>query len=131
MKLNMFLRKISFIWLLFNVSVIPLPLYKINLENEKVFEISSDSKDYDEENENELIQPADLAELKFNIEDESRYKPLHSYVDNYNKRKTVNKMQYINELPNLKPHIWESSNIEVDKPFIAGFKEDLDKVFNN
>nr|XP_012139166.1 PREDICTED: uncharacterized protein LOC105662334 [Megachile rotundata] len=101
---------------------------QINLENEKVFEISSDSKDYDEENENELIQPADLAELKFNIQDESRYKPLHSYVDNYNKRKTVNKMQYINELPNLKPHIWESSNIEEDKPFIAGFKEDLDKI---
>lgn len=92
--------------------------------------MASDSKDYDEQNENEMIHPADLTNLNLYIEDESRYKPLHSYVDNYNKREFVNKIQYTNTVSHLKSNTWESSNVEKDDtPFIAGFKDDLNKVF--
>ncbi|CAK9813462.1 hypothetical protein ANTQUA_LOCUS7635 [Anthophora quadrimaculata] len=75
-----------------------------------------------------MIQPGDLVNLKSYIEDESRYKPLHSYVENYNKLEATNKLQYTNIFFHLKPNIWESPDLEKDDiPFIAGFKEDLDK----
>lgn len=107
-------------------------MWKINnLQHKKLFEIASDNKDYDEQSENEMIQPADLMNFNLYTEDESRYKPLHSYVENYNKHnEAMNKLQHPNIFFHLKSNIWESSNIENDDtPFIAGFKENLDKVF--
>lgn len=102
---------------------------QINLRDKKVFEIASDNKDYDEQSENEMMQPKELRNLNFYIEDENRYRPLHSYVDSYNKHETINKIQHTNMYFHLKSKIWENSNIgEDDAPFIAGFKENLDKV---
>ncbi|XP_076234003.1 uncharacterized protein LOC143178942 [Calliopsis andreniformis] len=120
----------AFIILLFlTVRVVSAPLYKISLQDKKEFEISSDNKDYNEENENEMIQAVDLLNAGLREEDESRYRPLHSFVENYNKRGNINKMQFTNVFAYLEPTIWESSNIEnTDKPFVAGFKEVLDKV---
>ncbi|XP_024225066.1 uncharacterized protein LOC117231101 [Bombus vosnesenskii] len=105
---------------------------QINLRDKKVFEIASDNKDYDEQSENEMIQPKELRNLNFYIEDENRYRPLHSYVDSYNKHETINKIQHTNMYFHLKSKIWENSNIgEDDAPFIAGFKENLDKIIKD
>ncbi|XP_076761350.1 uncharacterized protein LOC143429574 [Xylocopa sonorina] len=134
---HMLFQQIFSIWILLNVSVRSLPLDKsfaiqINLQDKKAYEIESDQKDYDEQDENEMVQLADLMNLKYYIEDESKYTPLHSYVDSYNKGEIMNKLQHANIFFHFKPKVWESSDIEQnDVPIIAGFKEDLDKVFNN
>lgn len=94
-----------------------------------MFEIALDDMNYDEEKENEMIQPADIANLKSLAEDEDRYKPLHSYVKHYNERNAESKKQLPNEFPYLRPHAEEIFNLEQeDKPFIAGFKHELDQV---
>ncbi|CAL7949700.1 unnamed protein product [Xylocopa violacea] len=128
----MLFQQVFFIWMLLNVFVRSLPLDKINLQDKKAYEIESYQKDYDEQSENEMVQPADLMNLKYYIEDESKYAPLHSYVDSYNKREIMKKLQHANIFSNFKPKVWESSNIEQnDIPVIAGFKEDLDKITKN
>lgn len=79
-----------------------------------------------------MIQPADLANIEHYTEDESQYKPLHSFVESYNKRGTLNKMQFANILAYLEPSMRKNYDLKNnEKPFIAGFKEELDKVFNN
>jgi len=87
-----------------------------------------DDANYDEESENEMIQLANLANLKPLAEDESRYSPLHSHVKYYNERNTKNKKQY-SDIFLLQPHIKEIFNLgQENKPFIVGFKHNLDKV---
>jgi len=94
----------------------------------KVFEIALDDMNYDEESENEMIQSADLADLKL-ADDEDRYKPLHSHVKYYNERNVEDRKQLPNAFPYLQPYGEEISYFEQEnKPFIAGFKRDLDKV---
>ncbi|XP_076283836.1 uncharacterized protein LOC143210658 isoform X2 [Lasioglossum baleicum] len=105
---------------------------KLSSLDTNVFEIASDTKDYNEQNENEMIQPVDLAILKLYMEDESRYKPLHSLVENYNKRNSVNKAQVTNVLNQFEPIVREDSAIESkNEAFVAGFKEDLDKIIKD
>ncbi|XP_043528801.1 uncharacterized protein LOC122538618 [Frieseomelitta varia] len=121
--------KMLTIWLLWATSVSSLPLHRINSQDKKVFEIASDNKDYDEESENEMIKSKDLMNLNLYTENESRYEPLHSYVDNYNKREIMNKIQYTNIFFHPESNTWETYNVEENNiPFIAGFKEDLDKI---
>ncbi|KYM76667.1 hypothetical protein ALC53_12905, partial [Atta colombica] len=93
----------------------------------KVFEIALDDANYDEENENEMIQPMDLTDLKSLVKDESRYEPLHSHVKYYNERNAESKNRYSNIFL-LQPRMKEIFNFEQEKPFIAGFKHNLDKV---
>lgn len=84
---------------------------------------------YDEESENEMIQAADLVNLKLLAEDESKYKALHSHVKHYNERNAEDRRQFSNILPYLRPHAKETFSLEQEeRPFIAGFKHDLDKV---
>lgn len=94
------------------------------------FEIALDDMNYDEENENEMIQPADLANLKSLAEDEDRYKPLHSHVRQYNERNAEGEGQFPNVFPPyLRPHAEEVFHSEQEaQPFVAGFKHELDKV---
>lgn len=76
-----------------------------------------------------MIQPADLADLKPLAEDESKYRPLHSHVKYYNERNAEDKKQYSDIFLYLRPHTKEIFNLEQEeKPFVAGFKHDLDKV---
>lgn len=84
---------------------------------------------YDEESENEMIQLADLTDLKPLAEDEKRYKSLHSHVKYYNEHNAENEKQYSNVFY-MQPYAEEIFNLqeERDKPFIAGFKHELDKV---
>lgn len=87
-----------------------------------------DDANYDEENENEMIQPVDLVDLKSLVKDESKYEPLHSHVKYYNERNAESKKQY-SDIFLLQPRMKEIFNLEQEnKPFIAGFKHDLDKV---
>jgi len=86
-----------------------------------------DDANYDEENENEMIQPIDLTDLKSLVKDESRYEPLHSHLKYYNERNAESKNRYSNIFL-LQPRIKEIFNFEQEKPFIAGFKHNLDKV---
>lgn len=84
---------------------------------------------YDEESENEMIQPADLAGLRPLAEDEGRYSALHSYVKHYNERNAEDKKQLPNIFPYLQPYVEETFDLEQEeKPFIVGFKDELDKV---
>lgn len=95
----------------------------------KVFEIALDDANYDEESENEMIQPQDLADVKSLAEDEGKYEPLHSHVKYYNERNTESEKQYPNIFLYLRPHTKEIFNLEGEnKPFVAGFKHNLDKV---
>lgn len=84
---------------------------------------------YDEESENEMIQPADLADLKPLAEDESKYRALHSHVKYYNERNAKDGKQFSNIFPYSRQYAEETFNLEQEeKPFIAGFKHELDKV---
>lgn len=84
---------------------------------------------YDEESENEMIQPADLADLRPLAEDESKYRALHSHVKHYNERNTEDKRQLPNVFPYLRPYAEEAFNLEQEeRPCVAGFKHELDKV---
>lgn len=83
---------------------------------------------YDEESENEMIQSADLMDLKPLVEDEKRYRSLHSHVKYYNEREAENEKQYSNIFFYMRPYAKEIFNLQEDKPFIAGFKHKLDKV---
>ncbi|KYN16588.1 hypothetical protein ALC57_11097 [Trachymyrmex cornetzi] len=75
-----------------------------------------------------MIQPVDLADLKSLVKDESRYEPLHSHVKYYNERNAESKNRY-SDIFLLQPRIKEIFNLEQEnKPFIAGFKHNLDKV---
>ncbi|KYN32636.1 hypothetical protein ALC56_13118, partial [Trachymyrmex septentrionalis] len=100
----------------------------IDVRDTKVFEIALDDVNYDEENENEMIQPVDLADLKSFVKDESKYEPLHSHVKYYNELNARNKNRY-SDILLLQPRMKEIFNLEQEnKPFIAGFKHNLDKV---
>ncbi|XP_032664887.1 uncharacterized protein LOC116841265 [Odontomachus brunneus] len=84
---------------------------------------------YDEESENEMIKSADLADLKPLVEDESKYRALHSHVKYYNERNTEDRKRLSNVFPYLRPYAKETFDFEQEeKPFIAGFKHELDKV---
>lgn len=82
---------------------------------------------YDEESENEMIQSADLIDLKA-FADDKRYKSLHSHVKYYNEHNAEKKKQYSNVFLYMQPYAKEIFNFQEDKPFIAGFKHELDKV---
>lgn len=99
------------------------------MQDTKVFEIALDDMNYDEESENEMIQPIDIADLQL-VANEDRYEPLHSHVKYYNQRyKTENKKQFLDVFSYLRLHTDEISDSErEDRPFIAGFKHELDKV---
>lgn len=97
---------------------------QVDLEDKQTFVISSD-EDYNE-NENEMIQREDLSEIESFAEDEQKYEPLHSHVENYNKR-SAEKADRLSRSIYLHP-ITEAPFIEEPKPFIAGFKSELDKV---
>ncbi|XP_018367539.1 PREDICTED: uncharacterized protein LOC108764036 isoform X2 [Trachymyrmex cornetzi] len=78
-----------------------------------------------------MIQPVDLADLKSLVKDESRYEPLHSHVKYYNERNAESKNRY-SDIFLLQPRIKEIFNLEQEnKPFIAGFKHNLDKNKRN
>lgn len=99
------------------------------MHDTKEFEIALDDMNYDEESENEMIQPADLEDLKPLTEDEGRYKPLHSHVKYYNERNAEDVKRFSNVFSHLQPHAGEIFRIKQnEEPFIAGFKEELDKV---
>ncbi|KYM97998.1 hypothetical protein ALC62_11344, partial [Cyphomyrmex costatus] len=98
----------------------------IDVRDTKVFEIALDDANYNEENENEMIQPMDLADFKSLAKDKNRYGPLHSHVKYYNERNAESKKQY-SDIFLLQPRIKEIFNFEQEnKPFIAGFKHNLD-----
>jgi len=97
----------------------------------KTFEIILNDMNYDEQSENEMIRPVDLTDLKPLVKDADRYKPLHSYVKYYNEQNDENKKEFSNIFPYLRSftamkEIFDSE--QEDKPFIAGFKYELDKV---
>jgi len=95
----------------------------------KTFEIVLNDMNYDEQSENEMIRPADLTDLKPLTEDTDKYKPLHSHIKYYNEQNGGNKKQFSNIFPYLRPRVQEIFNSEKeDKPFIAGFKYELDEV---
>lgn len=99
------------------------------MRDAKVFEIALDDANYDEESENEMIQPEDVANLKPLAEDEGRYGPLHSHVKYYNEHNAESGKQYSDILLYLRSHTKEIFNLgQENKPFIAGFKHNLDKV---
>lgn len=100
------------------------------MRDAKEFEIALDDMNYDEESENEMIQPADLEDLlKPLAEDEGRYKPLHSHVRYYNERNAEDAKRFSNVFSRLQPHAKEIFGIERnEEPFVAGFKEELDEV---
>ncbi|XP_020279504.1 uncharacterized protein LOC109852613 [Pseudomyrmex gracilis] len=104
----------------------------INVRDAKEFEIALDDMNYDEESENEMIQPADLEDLlKPLAEDEGRYKPLHSHVRYYNERNAEVAKRFSNVFSRLQPHAKEIFGIERnEEPFVAGFKEELDEYFS-
>ncbi|XP_018306081.1 uncharacterized protein [Mycetomoellerius zeteki] len=78
-----------------------------------------------------MIQPVDLVDLKSLVKDESKYEPLHSHVKYYNERNAESKKQY-SDIFLLQPRMKEIFNLEQEnKPFIAGFKHDLDKNNRN
>ncbi|EFN75933.1 hypothetical protein EAI_02599 [Harpegnathos saltator] len=107
-----------------------MPQLQVDIRDTKVFEIALDDMNYDEESENEMIKPADLAGLKPLAEDESKYAALHSHVRRYNQRNTEDKQQLSNIFSYLRPHAEETFNSEQEeKPFIAGFKHELDQLF--
>lgn len=99
------------------------------MRDTKVFEIALDDANYDEESENEMIQPEDVADLKSLAEDEGRYRPLHSHVKYYNERNAKSRKQYSDIFLYLRSHTKKIFNLEQEnKPFVAGFKHNLDKV---
>lgn len=99
------------------------------MRDAKVFEIALDDANYDEESENEMIRPEDVADLKSLAEDESRYGPLHSHVKYYNEHNAKSRKQYSNIFLYLGSQTKEIFNLEQEnKPFVAGFKRNLDKV---
>ncbi|XP_018352073.1 PREDICTED: uncharacterized protein LOC108754338 isoform X2 [Trachymyrmex septentrionalis] len=78
-----------------------------------------------------MIQPVDLADLKSFVKDESKYEPLHSHVKYYNELNARNKNRY-SDILLLQPRMKEIFNLEQEnKPFIAGFKHNLDKNKRN
>ncbi|XP_024936046.1 uncharacterized protein LOC112493693 isoform X2 [Cephus cinctus] len=78
-----------------------------------------------------MIKPEDLADLvdmKSLAEEEEKYKPLHSHVEHYNKREVEVPIASSDFLPYFPANVeYDGNFIDDEKPFIAGFKEDLDK----
>ncbi|XP_068993648.1 uncharacterized protein [Neodiprion pinetum] len=104
------------------------PAYKVDLNDRKVFVIASDDTDYDEESENEMIQAADLAQFESLADDEEKYKPLHSHVELYNKRAARTATEFAEAVPLFQPNFKDIHElVEEAKPFIAGFKRELDR----
>ena len=97
---------------------------QVDLKDKQTFVISSD-EDY-EENENEMIQREDLSEIESFAEDEPKYEPLHSHVKNYNRIAAEKADKLLRSI--TFQSITESPFKEERKPFIAGFKPQLDKV---
>ncbi|XP_077275145.1 uncharacterized protein LOC143904378 isoform X1 [Temnothorax americanus] len=117
-------------FLMIQIRVLQTISHAIDMRDTKVFEIALDDVTYDEESENEMIQPGDLADLKPLVEDEGRYGPLHSHVKYYNERNTEGKKQSSDIFFYLRSHTKETVNQEQEnKPFVAGFKHNLDKYF--
>lgn len=78
-----------------------------------------------------MIKPEDLRRFVFLEEDEEKYKPLHSHVENFNRRsadkpldKNLVKKSVFREPALLKN---DDSNV----PFTAGYREDLEKLFKS
>lgn len=76
-----------------------------------------------------MIQAADLAQFESLKNDEEKYKPLHSHVEFYNKRAARTATEFAEEFPLFQPNLEEVHNlVEEAKPFVAGFKRELDEV---
>ncbi|XP_018352072.1 PREDICTED: uncharacterized protein LOC108754338 isoform X1 [Trachymyrmex septentrionalis] len=124
-------QKAVILLLIIQICILQTISHAIDVRDTKVFEIALDDVNYDEENENEMIQPVDLADLKSFVKDESKYEPLHSHVKYYNELNARNKNRY-SDILLLQPRMKEIFNLEQEnKPFIAGFKHNLDKNKRN
>ncbi|XP_051161049.1 uncharacterized protein LOC127281394 isoform X2 [Leptopilina boulardi] len=104
------------------------PSYVVDLRDKEIFEISSDDN-YDE-NENEMLKIEDLDEIKSFADDEEKYQPLHYHVKNENRQfDALKKIVKFSRNSHFHPIIVERNIINDEaKPFIAGFKETLDKI---
>lgn len=61
--------------------------------------------------------------------DENKYKPLHSYVKQYNQRVAKNKIQIPDTFPYSQFNKEQILNLlQEDEPHIAGFKSEINKV---
>lgn len=70
------------------------------------------------------LKETEIESLK---KDEDRYKPLHSHVNNYNHR-AIEKRSRDTKLKSKIPYNnWYLMTVE--RPYVAGFKHLLDKVF--
>ncbi|KAL0131071.1 hypothetical protein PUN28_002572 [Cardiocondyla obscurior] len=119
------------VFLIIQIHVLQAISHAIDTQDTKIFEIAVDDANYNEESENEMIQPKDVADFKSLIEDKDRYRPLHSHVKYYNERNSENTKPYSNMFLYLQSHMKEIFNLEQEnKPFIAGFKNNLDKYFS-
>lgn len=77
-----------------------------------------------------MIRGSDLAQFESLDQDEERYKPLHSHVERYNKRAARTATEFAEVFPQFDPSVEDIHNlVEEAKPFVAGFKHELDEVF--
>lgn len=101
---------------------------QVELNDRKTFIITAGEDEDENEEESEMIRPDDLSEIVDLFKDEEKYKPLHSHVEHYNRRAAGAANKYSFYLPNVPINLNENPFVEDEKPFIAGFKHELDKV---
>ncbi|KAI4477867.1 hypothetical protein M0804_012347 [Polistes exclamans] len=100
----------------------------VNLKDEEILEISPYDNYYDDKNENEMIKIADIFNPEILKKDKDKYKPLHSYVKQYNQHVAKSKIQISDIFPYSKPNKAEIINLlQEEEPHIAGFKNQLNK----
>lgn len=75
-----------------------------------------------------MIRPEDLADLVSLVDDEERYRPLHSHVERYNRRAAESAARLSEAAPHLRPNLEERNPADEEEPYVAGFKHELDKV---
>ncbi|XP_043271492.1 uncharacterized protein [Venturia canescens] len=100
---------------------------EVELNDRKTFVITA-GENGDEDEEIEMIRPNDLLEIVDLQKDDEKYKPLHSHVEHYNRRAAEAAKKYSSYISDLEINLKENHFIEEEKPFIAGFKHELDKV---
>ncbi|KAK0098569.1 hypothetical protein PV326_006796 [Microctonus aethiopoides] len=100
----------------------------VNLEDHKTFVVELGKAANEDDADLEMIRPDDVAQIQPLLEDDSKYKSLHSHIEHYNRRAAEIAKNKSKKLPNHVMVIKEVNVIE-PRPYIADYRNNIKKFY--
>ncbi|KAK0182833.1 hypothetical protein PV327_000927 [Microctonus hyperodae] len=100
----------------------------VDLEDHKTFVVELGNAANEDDADLEIIRPDDVAQIQPFLKDDSKYKPLHSHIEHYNRRAAEIAKKTSKKSPNHVMVIKEINVIE-PRPYIADFRHNIKKFY--